>query len=128
MDTRLALIEMMRRVLAGGEITNSELSSAVPNPTALNQIERLAWQRLSQWADDDDVRIKDEPYADMRRRQVAEALIDLEALEAGYDPGEIAFGDHQATHISLLGCLAVGAVLYALLYAMFAHGFFMRGD
>ena len=128
MDVRLALISLSKRVLAGDEITSGEIYAAAPDPPALDQLERVAWQRLSQWADDDDIRATDDAYAEMRRQQVADALADLEALEAGYDPSEIAMGDHQATHIPLSGCLAVAVVLAALLYAMFAHGFFMHGD
>lgn len=128
MNTRLALISLSKRVLTGDEITTDELSAVIPDPVELDQLERLAWQRLSRWADDDDIRLTDEAYAEMRRRQIADALRDLEALEAGYDSSEIALGDHQATHIPLLGCLAVVLTLAALLYAMFAHGFFMHGD
>ncbi|WP_093667187.1 hypothetical protein [Sphingomonas gellani] len=128
MDTRHALIEMMKRVLAGGEVSNSDLLTSIPDPTDLDQMERLAWQRLSQWADDDDIRARDEAYADMQRQHVTEALSDLEALDAGYDPREIELGDHQATHIRLVGCLVVAALVAAVLYAMFAHGFFMHGD
>jgi len=127
-NARLALIDLMKRVLAGNQITKAELFTAVPDPIALDQIERAAWQRLNQWADDDDIRASDEAYANMQRRHVVEALADLEALEAGYDPSEIALGDHQAAHIPLLGCLAVVVVLVVLLYAMFAHGYFMHGD
>ena len=64
----------------------------------------------------------------MQRRHVAKALADLEALEAGYDPSEIALGDHQAAHIPLLAGMAVIFVLAVLLYAMFANDFFMHGD
>ena len=123
MDSRLALIGLLKRVLAGDQTAAGELSSVAPDPLALDQIERLAWQRLSQWGDDDDIRAKDDAYAEMRREQIADALSDLEALEAGYVPSEIALGDH----IPLLGCLAI-VVLAALIYAMFAHGFFMHGD
>jgi hypothetical protein len=126
--TRLALINLMKQVLAGDQITDAELSASVPDPTALDRNEQLAWQRLSQWADDDDIRVNDEAYSHMQRRHVAEALADLEALEAGYDPREIKRGEHRATHIPLLGCVVVMAILAVLFYAMFAHGFFMHGD
>lgn len=128
MEVRLALINLSKHVLAGGAITDRDLYAAVPSAVALDQIERVMWQRLSQWVDDDDIRAKDGAYAEMRRRQIADALADLEGLEAGYDPGEIALGDHQATHIPLLGCLAVVALLAGLLYVMFAVGCFMHGD
>lgn len=121
MDVRLDLISLLKQVLVGGEVTNSQLSAAAPDPSALDQLERVAWQRLSQWADDDDIRAKDQAYTDMRRRQIGEALADLEALEVGYEPSEIALGDHQATHIPLLGCLAVAAVVAALLYLALVH-------
>jgi hypothetical protein len=79
MGPRLVLIDMMKRVLAGEELTLGELLGAVPEPRTLDKIERLAWQRLGQWADDDDLRAKDEAYAEMQRRQVIAALADLEA-------------------------------------------------
>lgn len=128
MDVRLALIGLLKRALTGGEITNDELFAAAPNPTALNQLERLAWQRLSHWADDDDIRAKNKTYAEMQTRQIADALADLEALEAGYIPSEIIWGEHRATLIHPFGCLALAIVLAVLLYAMFAQGFFMHGD
>ena len=118
----------MKRMLRGDQITNAELTAAAPDPITLDKSERLAWQRLSQWADDNDIHAKDEAYSTMQRRHVAEALANLEALEAGYNMQEIGFGDHQATHIPLRGCTAVMIILAVLLYTMFAHGFFMHGD
>ena len=128
MDARLALIEMMKRVLADGNITNSELFAAAPDPTGLAELERVAWQRLSHWADDDDIRANDKDYADKQRQNIAEALADLEGLGAGYDTSEIKRGEHQATRVPPLGCLVAALVLIAILYAMSAQGLFMRGD
>mgnify|MGYP001069218234 CR=1 FL=1 len=127
MNTRLTLINMMKQVLADGDITNSELLAAAPDPKDLAELERVAWQRLSHWADDDDIRAKDKVYVDMQRRNIAEALADLEGLEAGHDPSEINRGEHQATHVSL-GCIVATVALFATFYAIFAQGFFMRGD
>ena len=64
----------------------------------------------------------------MRRRQIVDTLADLEALEAGYDPSEILRGEHQATHVRPIGCLAVVTCAAAVLYAMFAYGLLMHGD
>ncbi|WP_447954204.1 hypothetical protein [Sphingopyxis chilensis] len=127
MNTRLTLIDMMKRALADGNITNNELFAAAPDPKGLAELERVAWQRLSHWADDDDIRAKDKVYADKQRRNIAEALADLEGLEAGYDPNEINRGEHQATHVPL-GSFVAALALIAILYAMFTQGFFMRGD
>lgn len=128
MNVRLALIDMMKQALTDGNITNSELFAAAPDPTDLTELERVAWQRLSHWADDNDIRANDTAYADMQRRNLAAALADMEGLEAGYDPGEIKRGEHQATHVPPLGCFVAAVVLTAILYAMFAQGFFLRGE
>lgn len=128
MDVRLALISLLKQVLAGGEITEGDLSAIVPDPIALENLERVAWQRLSQWADDGDIRAKGKAYAEMRRRQIGDALGDLEALEAGYNPREILWGEHQSTRIPVTGCLAVVVVLAVFLYAVSALGIFIHGD
>lgn len=72
------LVESLRRVIAGGDVTNDQLDAAIANPAALRGAERNAWHGLSYWADDDDIRAKDSEYAPSRRRQLASRLIDLE--------------------------------------------------
>ena len=67
------LEEALRRVAEGGDITNDELSAAIPDPTALEGADRKAYHGLSYWADDADIRAKDAAYGPARR----EALKDL---------------------------------------------------
>jgi hypothetical protein len=104
-EARSFLLDALRRVAAGGELTNDALLSGVPDPQALGPVEKEAWLVLSGWADDDGIRAMDPAYTHMQQGQVAAALVDLEALEAGYDPFEIEMGDHVASRIPLAGCL-----------------------
>jgi hypothetical protein len=116
-DHRAFLLDALRRVRDGGTFTNEDLG-IIQDPSALHQIERAAWQRLSHWADDDDIRAKDSRYADMQERQIGDALADLEALEAGYLPSEVSRGEHQAWHIPSWGCVLVGSVGLAAIYSL----------
>ena len=125
---REKLIELLRRAATGGPMTNDDLFSAVGDPRELEKHEKTAWHALSQWADDDDIRDGDARYGDMQREKLRNALSDLEALEAGYDPQEVDWGDHQANRIPLLGCLSTLAILALLFYLAFRNGFFMHGD
>jgi len=77
-DTRAFLINSLRRVIDGGDVTNEELDAAIADPAALRGAERKAWHGLSYWADDDDIRAKDPAYAPSRRRQLVDLLADLE--------------------------------------------------
>ena len=70
---RSFLEEALRRVAEGGDITNEELSAAIPDPIALDGPDRKAYHGLSYWADDADIRAKDADYGTARR----EALKDL---------------------------------------------------
>ena len=124
MDIRLALISLLKRALAGDEIKEGDLFAVAPDPVTSDKLEQAAWQRLSQWAGDDGVRAKDKALAETQRLQVVEALADLEALEAGYSPSEIAWGEHRGTEFPLIGCLVAVVALAALLYAIFALGLF----
>ncbi len=76
---------------------------------------------MSHWADDDDIRAKDPRYAEMQQRQIAEALADLEALEAGYLPSEVSRGEHQAWHIPLWGCVLAASAVVAAIYFLVAY-------
>jgi hypothetical protein len=77
-DARAFLINSLRHVIDGGEVTNDELDAVIADPAKLRDAERKAWYGLSYWADDDDVRAKDPAYAPSRRRQLSGLLADLE--------------------------------------------------
>lgn len=123
MTARRALIDLMERALAGKKVEVNELFAAAPDAAA-SEIERLAWQRASHWMDDGDIRARDEGYAAVQRQQLTDALSDLEAFEAGYDVLEITRGEHQASHISGWGCLALSVLIAALAYAIYSYQIF----
>lgn len=77
------LIDSLRRVIAGGDMTNDELDAAIADPVGLRGAERKAWHGLSYWADDDDIRTKDPNYAPSRRQQLGNLLADLEREGGG---------------------------------------------
>ena len=72
--TRAFLIEALRRVAGGGDISEAELDAAVPNPFALDAREKDAWEELSHWADDDDIRERDERYTASKRERMRDHL------------------------------------------------------
>ena len=119
-DHRAFLCDALRRLRDGGTVTNQELLSNIPDPSSLEQIEQVAWYRLSHWADDDDIRAKDSRYAELQQRQIGEALADLDALEAGYLPSEVSRGEHKAWHFPLWGCVLVGSVGFAAICLLLA--------
>lgn len=82
-DVRTFLVDSLRTVIAGGDVTNDQLDAAIADPVLLRGAERKAWHGLSYWADDDDIRAKDPAYAPSRRRQLATLLIDLEREDGG---------------------------------------------
>jgi hypothetical protein len=67
---RAFLLAALQRVISGGDIVNSELDAAVPDPLALDPAEKNAWGKLSRWADDDDIRERDERYAASKRERM----------------------------------------------------------
>lgn len=52
-SARTYLLEALRRVVDGGDLTNDELDAAIAAPADLRGAERKAWHGLSYWADDD---------------------------------------------------------------------------
>jgi hypothetical protein len=125
-DARSFLLESLRAVIAGGDITNEELAAAIPDPARLRGAERRAWHGLSYWADDGDIRAKDPDYGPMRRQSLAALLARLEAemseaeaLAAGYLPSEIERGEHLATRVSGWGCVGSLTVLAVGAWALF---------
>lgn len=80
---RTFLIDSLRRVIDGDDVTNDELDAAIADPAGLRGAERKAWHGLSYWADDDDIRAKDPSYAPSRRQQLGDLLADLEREGGG---------------------------------------------
>jgi hypothetical protein len=115
-DPRAFLLDALRRVRDGGNVTNDELLGRIPDPSQLDPTERAAWYCLSHWADDDDIRAKDGHYAEMQQRQIGEALDDLEARVAGFLPSEFSRGEHRAWHMPMWGCTLVVIASVAGLY------------
>ena len=82
-EARTFLIESLRRVVAGGDVTSDQLYAAIADPVLLRGAERKAWQALSYWTDDGDIRAKNPAYAPYRRQQLADLLADLESEKDG---------------------------------------------
>ncbi|MCW6532259.1 hypothetical protein NED98_18580 [Sphingomonas sp. MMSM20] len=77
-NARTFLIDALRHVIDGGDITNGELDAAIAQPIELRGAQRKAWYGLSYWADDEDIRAKDPAYGPSRRRQLVDLLANLE--------------------------------------------------
>lgn len=77
-DARTFLINTLRRVIDGGDLTNEELDVVISDPAGLRGAERKAWHGLSYWADDDDIRTKDPSYGPSQKRRLIDLLADLE--------------------------------------------------
>lgn len=99
----------------GGDVTDHELGAAIPDPLALNRSERYAWEELSHWADDEDIRANDPSYSAYKRERMRDHIAALH----GYSPEEIERGEHQAWHMPVWGCgvtiLLVAAAAYLFL-------------
>ncbi|MEV5031084.1 hypothetical protein [Sphingobium sp. LMC3-1-1.1] len=76
---RTYLLETLQRVADGGDIEQDELDAAVPNPLALDPLEKDAWEQLSHWADDADIRQKDPNYATFKRDWMRDRIAALKA-------------------------------------------------
>jgi hypothetical protein len=74
---RSFLLEALQRVADGGDIGESELDTAVPDPLALDGAEKIAWEELSHWADDDDIRERDERYTASKRERMRDHIATL---------------------------------------------------
>lgn len=74
---RAFLLEALQRVLDGGDVGEVELVAAVPDPLALDRAEKNAWEELSHWADDGDIRTRDERYATYKREVLRDRLAAL---------------------------------------------------
>ncbi|MEH3040793.1 MAG: hypothetical protein PGN21_12090 [Sphingomonas paucimobilis] len=76
-DLRRFLTEALRRVANGGEIDNAELDAIIADPFVLDPAERKAWEELSHWADDTDIRANDACYAVLKRERMRDRLSEL---------------------------------------------------
>ncbi|MES2421729.1 MAG: hypothetical protein V4595_10585 [Pseudomonadota bacterium] len=72
--SRSFLLEALQRVADGGDIGEPELDIAVPVPLALDGAEKIAWEELSHWADDSDIRERDERYAASKRERMRDHI------------------------------------------------------
>jgi len=77
---RLFLLGALQRVADGGDIIEDELAAAIPDPYALDKIERKAWEELSHWADDADIRARDGNYAAFKRGRMRDHIAALQAI------------------------------------------------
>lgn len=55
-------------------MTADELDGAIANPQSLDRYERAAWQELSYWADDADIRARDPSYAVVKKEWMQKRL------------------------------------------------------
>jgi hypothetical protein len=94
----------LRTVIDGRKLTPEELDAA------------------SHWADEDDIRARDQAYEAFRNEELQQALADLEALEVGYMSEEVELGDHRGYHVPPLGCLLSILLIGALIYGAFGWG------
>jgi hypothetical protein len=74
---RAFLLEALQRVADGGDVTETELDTAAPDPLALDPVEKAGWEELSHWIDDDDIRERDERYAASKRERMREHVASL---------------------------------------------------
>ncbi len=81
------LSEALRRVIAGGDISNEELAAGVPDAKRLKGSEQKAYLGLSYWTDDGDIRAKDPTYAPVRREGLKRLLNEISpALILPFEP------------------------------------------
>ena len=80
-SARPNLIAMLECVADGGDVTAGELNKIIPAPLALDEREKTAWEELSHWADDEDIRAKDPDYAAFKREWMREHLSTLRYID-----------------------------------------------
>ena len=78
-DAHQYLRDTLQRIVDGGDLTTEELDAVVPDPVILSRVERDAWEELSHWADDDDIRAKDKRYAANKRDRMRDHITALSA-------------------------------------------------
>lgn len=77
-STHTFLLDALERVADGGDITAEELDAAIPDPSLLKPREKAAWQELSHWADDADIRSKDSESAKLKRQWMRDHMSTLQ--------------------------------------------------
>lgn len=74
---RTFLLGALQRVADGGDIDGMELEAAVPDPHSLDRHEKSAWKELRHWADDTDIRERDERYAAFKHDWMRDCIAKL---------------------------------------------------
>jgi hypothetical protein len=74
---RAFLLGALQRVADGGNIDEAELDTAVPDPRSLDRHEKSAWEELSHWTDDADIRERDERYVALKREWMRDCIAKL---------------------------------------------------
>lgn len=82
---RASLIDLIRRALDTDDVSNEMIDRALPYPRSLGASDAKAYDALSHWADDDDIRARDAAYADRQRGQLGHQLARL-SCDAGSQP------------------------------------------
>lgn len=80
------LLDALQQVANGSDIKQDELDAAIPNPLDLDKVERLAWQQLTHWVDDADIRQIDKPYAKFKRQEMRSQITVLSDSGNGAEP------------------------------------------
>ena len=78
-NARQYLRNTLQGIVDGGDLTTAQLDAAIPDPLILARLVKDAWEELSHWADDDDIRAKDKRYAADKRDRMRCHIIALGA-------------------------------------------------
>ena len=68
---RAGLIALLRHAVSAEDVTNPMVEDALPYPQSLGADEKRAFEVLSHWVDDDDIRTRDGAYAHRQREELA---------------------------------------------------------
>ena len=77
--------EALTRVIAGEMLTTAELDAALhrAGDRIGSRVVGRAWHELYHWVTDEDIRRKDPPYGEAKRKQLNELLATIKAMPAG---------------------------------------------
>ncbi|EQB11521.1 hypothetical protein RLDS_24255 [Sphingobium lactosutens DS20] len=107
---------MLERVADGGDVTAQELDKVIPDPLVLDEREKTAWEELSHWADDDDIRAKDIKYAASKREWMRGHLSTLRDIDWHPQPPSI----HQRIKVGFwLAVFLFSGASYQLRWGIF---------
>ncbi|MBO9623500.1 MAG: hypothetical protein J7500_12390 [Sphingomonas sp.] len=76
---RTSLVELLDRALSPENVVPEDLDSAIPYPRSLGRLETKAFEALSHWLDDGDIRARDAAYASRQREGLLRCLDPLRA-------------------------------------------------